>query len=158
MSSLRLGPCSERTWSPPQTNGGTGPSPPVQTAWPGPATCCRPVQEVLGGGGAEVGLLYLGISDEFEKLLVLTRSLQAVVRGLAGLCWELDSRVSRGAPGTQAPLGPTSGSTAQCRPPPPASPAAPCSPFSQGHRCHKMAGPPFPQPGSEAGPGPQTGL
>lgn len=47
MASPRLGPCSERAWSPPQTNGGTGASPPAQSAWPGPAACCRPVQEVL---------------------------------------------------------------------------------------------------------------
>lgn len=69
MASPRLGPRSERAWSPPQTNGGTGASPPAQAAWPGPAACCRPVQEVLvwGGGGAEVGLLYLELSDKFEK-------------------------------------------------------------------------------------------
>lgn len=66
MASPSLGPISERAWSPPQTNGGTGTSPPAQAAWPGPAACCHPVQEVLVGG-REVGLLYLGLSDEFEK-------------------------------------------------------------------------------------------
>lgn len=67
MASPRLGPCSERAWSPPQTNGGTGASPPAQAAWPGPAACCRPVQEVLVGGGGEVGLLYLELGDKIEK-------------------------------------------------------------------------------------------
>lgn len=48
---------------------GPGASPPAQAAWPGPAACHRPVQEVLVGGcgGAEIGLLYLGTSDKLEK-------------------------------------------------------------------------------------------
>lgn len=63
---------------------------------PGPAQPHAAVQskKSWGWGGAEVGLLYLGISDEFEKLLVLARSLQAAVRGLAGLWGEHGSRVN----------------------------------------------------------------
>lgn len=41
-------------------------------------------------------------------------------------------------------------------PPPLLQLPAPLS--AQGHRCHKLSGPPCLQPGSEAGPGPQTGL
>lgn len=37
MASPGLGLRSERAWSPAQTNGGTGASPPAQAAWPSPA-------------------------------------------------------------------------------------------------------------------------
>lgn len=79
MASPRLGPCSERAWSPLQTNGGTEsqrdlPTCPGCLAWPSPGDCCWLPAAILskkswGLGrrkGIAVGLLYLGLSDKVE--------------------------------------------------------------------------------------------
>lgn len=98
----------------------------------------------LGGGAAEVGLLYLGTSDESKKLLVLARNLWAA-RGLAGLRCRAQGQL-RG-PTSLVPLG-------LCQGPqhPPGDRTVPLS--AQGPLRSELAQPPFLQSGSGARPGP----
>lgn len=171
MASPRLGPCSERAWSPPQTNGGTGTSPPAQAAWPGPAACRHPGQEVSvvgggGGGGDEVGLVYLGLSDDFEMPpLYLTRSLRTgrrprqpwrTAQGSAmgslqpgPTCSESGSTLlSSASPGLQAPRGTAA-----------ASHSASYCPLQPSRRLgHELAMSSCPQAGPGQGRTPKHGL